>query len=662
MVRALLAIGALLAVALLAAALLLPRWLAGDDAKARLLAAAREATGRDVAVDGLTLGLFPPRLVASGVRVGAASAPLATARDVDLRVRVAPLFAGVLVVESLSLEGVVWRIPRTAGGVELPLPAGRAGAASGPAAPTTDGPAEASGSLRFAAERMTLRDSQIVWDDAVATPPVRIEVNAVEGEAHGIDPGARVSFDLSGTLAGGGTLRVASGPGGTAPDLEATLSGVELAPFAPYLGKDLALSGRVDGTLRARGRADSLEALDADLQIGGARVRAGDVVADGPVAVQARLAGALAALAGTFSLDATQATLDAYGGVFRKPPGAPATATGRLVRDANGKLGVDGVRVQIKNMDGKVDATPGAWRFEAQPFDLGAFLGAKHGPLGLAGAFVGGGGALRSEGLVATIGGQPVSVEMHVAGFDARPHHQMTIAAQAVDANALVTALTGERDAIEGPLTVHAHLAGSLGVDAVSALAGAADLAVGSGRLPGVSPLRAALDGLAKYRQVEDVLDPERARQSLAPYLGDRFESITGRFAIGGGVARSDAVVLTYPGYRLELRGEIALADQALDAKGRVVLEPALEAALANRPVDAAAESRRIEVAKVRGTLADPKLEIDQAGAIAFAASLALAQKRDKWERKLDQALGRGSGGALLDALDGLLGKKKDRQ
>ena len=215
---------------------------------------------------------------------------------------------------------------------------------------------------------------------------------------------------------------------------------------------------------------------------------------------------------------------------------------------------------------------------------------------------------------------------------------------------------------IEGPLTLRADLAGPLGANAIAALAGGAELAVGPGRLPGVSPLRAALDGLAKYREIADVLDPARAKQSLAPYLGDRFESITGRFAIGEGRARTDALVLTYPGYRLELRGKIGLADQSLDAKGRVVLEPALEAALANRPVDVAGESRRIEVAKVRGTLAEPKLEIDQAGAIAFAASLALAQKRDKWERKLDKALGEGSGGALLDALDGLLGNKKDRR
>lgn len=661
--RTLLVLGGLLAVALFIAALLLPRWLVGDDAKSRLLTAARDATGRDVAVDDLTLALFPPRLVATGVRVGDAGAPLVTARDVDLRVRIAPLLAGTLVVESLALEGVVWRIPRSADGIELPIPASTS-PAGGSAAPAHAEPSDASGSLQVAAEHVTLRDSQIIWDDVVATPPVRIEVNGVSGEARGIAPDERIAFELNGALAGGGTLYVASGAGGDSPDLESTLSGVDLAPFAPYLGKQLTLAGRVDGTIRARGRAESLTAVDADLEIADAKVRAGDVVAEGPVTVQARLGGALAALAGSFSLDATQASLDAYGGVFRKPPGAPATATGKLVRDAAGKLSVDAVRVQIKNMDGTLDRAPGAWRFEARPFDLGAFLDAKHGPLALRGALLGGSGsgAIRSEGLVATIGGQPVSIEFGAAGFDAQPHHTLSLAAQGVDARALVAALSGEVDVIEGPLGVRADLAGPLAANVLAALMGDADLTVGAGRLPGVSPLRAALDGLAQYRQVADVLDPERAQQSLAPYLGDRFESITGHFVIGEGRARTDALVVTYPGYRLEVRGKIALADLALDAKGRMVLEPALEAALANRPVDATGEGRRIEIAKVRGTLAKPRLEIDQAGAIAFAASLALAQKRDKWERKLDATLGRGSGGALLDALDGLLGKQKDER
>jgi hypothetical protein len=118
--------------------------------------------------------------------------------------------------------------------------------------------------------------------------------------------------------------------------------------------------------------------------------------------------------------------------------------------------------------------------------------------------------------------------------------------------------------------------------------------------------------------------------------------------------------VLRYPGYELALRGSVSLGDYAIDAKGRLVLDPALEAALADDPDAATGKAPRvIEIASVEGTLLEPKLRIDEAGAVAFAAALTLAQKRDKWERKLDDALGEGKGGELLDALDGFLGKKE---
>src|SRR4029453_12372134 len=74
--RVLAALAAALLVAIAVAAWWVPRWLAGEGARERLLAAARDATGRDVACDGLSFGLFPPRLVATGVRVGGAAAPL----------------------------------------------------------------------------------------------------------------------------------------------------------------------------------------------------------------------------------------------------------------------------------------------------------------------------------------------------------------------------------------------------------------------------------------------------------------------------------------------------------------------------------------------------------------------------------------------------------
>lgn len=636
--RAAVALVVALAIAAALAAWLVPRWLAGEDARARLLAAARDATGRDVDAGGLGFALFPPRLVAQDVRVGDAAAPLVTAESVDLRLDAGQLLSRTLVVESLALEGVTWRVARTRDGIELPWK-GDAPKAAIEASPAATAAAGAASGLRLAVARITLERSLLVWDDAAREPPVRIEVRDVTGEARGAGPDAPLALTLTGALASGGTLRIERDPSRPdAPDLELTLDGVDLAALAPYLGKDLALAGRVAGTLRARGAARSLEALDASLEVSEASVRAGDVDAKGPVGIQASLSGAIESLTGSFELDATRAELSAYGGAFRKPPGAPAKATGRLVRDASGRLGVDGVRVKIENMDGNAS-------------------------LALEGTFFADATRLRSEDLVLRVGGQPVAIALAAEALDTAPRHRTRAVARGVDARALLAALGGGSAVLEGPLSLDADLAGPLGAQAAEALAGAISLAVGPGRIPDLSPLGATIDLLDRYPEVGRALNRKKTERRLAPFLGDRFESIDGRFAVADGRARTDALVLRYPGYRLELRGSVGLADRALDAKGRLVLDPALEAALAGEDAGGASGGpvRVIEIARVGGTVERPKLQIDQAGAIAFAASLTLAQKRDKWERKIDKALGNGKGGEILDALDGILGKKERR-
>jgi hypothetical protein len=707
---------AVVLLALGAAAWLLPRWLEGDAFRELLVGAARDATGRDVAWDDLSLALFPPRLVATQLRVGEAAAPLVVAERADLRIAVAPLLARVVLFDSLALEGVTWRVVRSANGVELPIAtrdAPRTAAASAatppvpadPTAPRAKAATSGSGpALRFAVRSVALRHSRIVWDDRAAKPPVSIEIRDVEGRAEGTSADAPADVSLDGALASGGTLRVA----GTAMldgtlDLEATLEGVDLAPFSAYFGRDFALTGRVGGTLRARGPAAALAALEADLEVADASLRAGDVAAQGPIALKARLHGDVAVPEGDFEVDATRAQLSAYGGAFKKSPGAPATASGKLVRDANGKLGVDSVRLSIKNMNGALRAAPDGLHFSAAPFDLKGWgevipslaavapegniaiegMRVATGPLALAGrvaldgvrlrpagrapialrgALVGQGASIASEGLVAIAGGQRIALRLRADKLDGAPRHHLQLDTQNADARALLEALTGKPDLLEGPATIAADLAGPLDATALAGVAGGIDLAVGAGRIPRVSPLRAAVDGLAGHSESARLIDRKRAEVSLAPYLGDRFESITGHFSVGGGRARTDALVLRYPGYQLELRGSVGLVDQSLDLAGRIALEEKVLTALAERPPEASGGGTRvIEVARVRGTAAEPKLEIDRAGALAFAASFALAQRREKLERKLDKKLGEGSGGAILDALDQLLGKKDER-
>jgi hypothetical protein len=712
--RVALALAFALLLAIAAAAWLLPRWFEGDAFREILRAAARDATGRDVAWDALSLALFPPRLVATQVRVGNAAAPLVLAERVELRIAIAPLLERLVRIDSLALDGVAWRIERTPAAIEVPIApqrtpsAPRPAAVAPPSAAAQPAPAVPSAGrgplLRFAVRSVELRRSRIAWDDRALQPPVAIELRDVEGTAMRNSEEAPMSGSVAGTLASGGTLRIA---GSVALDgnldIEATLGAVDLAPFAGYFGRDFALAGRIGGTIRARGPAAAFEALEADLEIADASVRAGDVATQGPVALKARLDGSITKAEGDFELDATRAQLSAYGGAFKKPPGAPARASGKLVRDANGKLSVDGVHLSIKNMNGQTSVAPDGVHFDAAPFDLSGWgelipalaslapegpialegvrvatsplaLGgrvrlddvrlhtASRAPIALRGALLGNGASIASEGLVATLGGQAVALSLRVDALDAVPRHHSQLHANHADARALFEALTGKTDVLEGPATIDADLAGPLGAAAPAGVAGTIDLAVGAGRIANVSPLRAAVDGLARYSESARLIDRERAERSLAPYLGDRFESIRGHFAVGDGYARTDDLVLRYPGYQLEVRGSVALEGQRLDLSGRIALDEAVFAALAEKPAEAGAGARSIDVARVRGTAAEPKLEVDRAGALAFAASFALAQRRDKLERKLDKQLGEGNGGAILDALDRLLGKKRNER
>ena len=241
--RVALALAAALLLAIAAAAWLLPRWFEGDAFREILVVAARDATGRDVAWDDLSLALFPPRLVATQLRVGDAAAPLLLAERVDLRIAVAPLLERLVRIDSLVLDGVAWRIERTPTAIEVPI-AGSAPPSEPPpaavaqptASPQTAPAAPIAGrgpQLRFAVRSVEMRSSRVVWDDRVAQPPVSIEVRDVEGAATRSSVDAPLGGSIAGTLASGGTLRIA---GSVALDgrleLEATLGGVDLAPFA----------------------------------------------------------------------------------------------------------------------------------------------------------------------------------------------------------------------------------------------------------------------------------------------------------------------------------------------------------------------------------------------------------------------------------------------
>ena len=704
---------ALVAVVLLAAAAgALGWWLSGyvasDAFQTRLRDAARAATGQEPSWAALDVGLFPPSVRMEQARLGDGSA-LAVERA-ELQIALWPLLARVLVVDRVVVDGGVLRATRSADGIEWPwTPPPDRDTGTDPAAAREAGGADTDAgaggrSFDFAIRRLDLADTEIAIEDRTVDPPATVALRDVTARARMAGSDA-LSFELSAHVAEG-TVR-ADGDVDTAGALAATISldALPAALFAPYLGDDASLAGALTGTIALRGPAQAPDAADVDLRIGNAAFQIGDARVNGPVSVRAELRGELARPTGSFSLDAADAEL-IYGGVFRKPPGSAASAEGQLRTAPDGRIHTEEVRIRIRNLGGQgrlewgggapltaaLDAPAFAvdgWgelvpalaplapegrvalaggRLSGEPLALAGRLQLEalrlrpggRGPFELRGALRGDGTSVRSEDLVAEVGGQPVALALAITGIGAATRHETRIVLEGADSQPLLAALTGRPDAMAGPITLRAALAGPLagGDAALAGLRGAADLAAGPGRLPGVAPFQTAVTQLEGL--IGGLSDRRRAR--LEPFTGDRFEFLKGHFIVSDGFARSDDLVLRYPGYALEIQGAVRLTDRALDAKGRLVLDEEAYAALADAEVDPAGRQRVLPLAKVDGTLDAPRIALDAQAAVALAATFATAGKRDKVEREIDKVLGKGAGRDVLDALDGLFSPRQDRQ
>lgn len=704
--RVLAGAGVLLALAVAGLGWWLSGYVASDAFHQRLHEAVRKATGQEASWTALDVGLFPPSVRVEQARLGDGSA--LAVEHAALRIAWWPLLARAFVVDRVTIDGGVLHGVRTASGMAwpwtAPSAAGTERGAAGTPAPDENAAARDGGrSFRFAVRRLDLEDSEVVITDPTVDPPARVALRELRGRAR-LREGRTLSFELDGRV-DGGTLR-AVGEVAAAGTLAATITFAAIpAPlFAPYLRDDARLGGTLAGTIALRGPARAPDAADIDLHLGDADFEIGDARVNGPVSLHAELRGALARPSGRFSLDAADAELR-YGGVFRKPPGAAASAEGHLRTDPDGRVHTEEVRIRIRNLGGQGRLEWGGDRPLSAAFDAPAFAvdgwGALvpalaplapegqlawsdghvagspptvtgraeldavrlhpggRGPIELHGALLADGDTLRSEDLVAHVAGQPVALALTLTELGVSARHQTQIVIDEADARPLLAALTGKPDALEGPVTLRAQLAGPVAAAAaLDGLEGSIDLAAGPGRLPGIAPFRMALAQLESL--IGGLSDRRRAR--LEPFLGERFESLTGHVEIADGVAHSDDLVLRYPGYALEANGRVRLADRGLDAQGRLVLEEAAYAALAGAEADPAGPLRVLPLAQIDGTLDAPRVAIDAQAALALAATFATAGKRDKVEREIDKVLGKGAGRDVLDALDGLFAPRRERR
>ncbi len=330
-----LALGALLAG--LALAFAAPGLARLHPVRERLRAAAEDSLGRAVHYDDLALRFFPFRLVVEGPVVAARRSPgnLIEAERAVLGLALAALVAGAGPVESIRVEGARLRLMRTAEGFELPP---------------------------LAFPRLELRAARVVFDDFAVEPVVHWSLEDVDLESRGGRAGAPVAVEASGRPAGGGSLHLAGSVARDgAVDLELRLDGVGLEPAAPYLGVDSRLSGRATGVIAVRGPAAAPGDLKAELDVSEGALRLGDIALRGQLELRAELTLGASGPRGTFELAASEARL-VYARGVAQARGDAARLTGRVVPRPDGALGVEDLRLEVRNLD-----ATGRVRSDARP-------------------------------------------------------------------------------------------------------------------------------------------------------------------------------------------------------------------------------------------------------------------------------------------------------
>ena len=199
-VRLLLGIAGLFAVALVALAIALPRIAKRAEVRDAIARAALDATGRELRFGELDAGVLPPRLIVESPELVArkGDAPLRADR-VALRLALLPLFVGKVGVDTLTLDGADLTFARTPDGFELPVEI----AAAEEAAPQTESAVE------LAVREIRVTNSRVALEDRIAVPTTTWALEGVDARASGSLLTGRVTFAVEATLASGGEPRFA---------------------------------------------------------------------------------------------------------------------------------------------------------------------------------------------------------------------------------------------------------------------------------------------------------------------------------------------------------------------------------------------------------------------------------------------------------------------
>lgn len=703
LVRLLLGLLALAVLLVVAVLVLLPPLAKSEAVRSRLHAEARAATGRDVSWSDLDLGLLPPRLVLREARVGTpGEGPAFQADEVGLEVALWPLFARVLLVDSVRVAGAQLDLVRTPEALLHPFSAPASSAsADAPAVPPQEGePVEAEAptaseggdELSFAVREVRLDSVNVSVRDESVTPAQTHVLGGLSGTAVGALTTGTMDVDFRGTASGGGVHAHGKLAIGGDLELHLDLDGVRLDPGQAYAPAGTRLAGEASGRLTLR-RENDQDQLDVALTLAGADLASGDAIVQGALRVDAAF-DVLEPLSGQVTLDAAEARLQSAD-QFTKPAGVPARISGRVQSSAAGValstgrmvlgevtagLAVDsGDTTQIVLTDAHFDAAALAaflpalaeqgaagpvsitsLRLVAEPLSAVGEVGLAPlrlaapdaPPLEVRGVVHLEGNRARLPDFDVQVAGEPIALDATVDDLAGSMRLDARVRADRIDSQNLVRAFAPDFDRLEGPLTFDGRLRVPLAGPAPAAevATGRLRFEIAPGRLEGVSILReafsdpgeAALSSLLGSRQKE-----------LARFEEDRFEKLSATVDVAGGRARTDDLQLVYQHYTVDLEGTVGLVDRALDLTGEITVDRAIDETLSGQ---GGGKKRVFPLAKVTGTVDEPRVVLgDDAVFRLGSAYIRDERRRNKWEGKIDEQLGEGAGKEVLDALDQIL-------
>ncbi|HKJ25647.1 MAG TPA: AsmA-like C-terminal region-containing protein, partial [Myxococcota bacterium] len=240
-----------------------------------------------------------------------------------------------------------------------------------------------------------------------------------------------------------------------------------------------------------------------------------------------------------------------------------------------------------------------------------------------------------------------------------RMSYRLALDSDGAESNTLLSAFTAAKNQLYGPLFVDTDLAGKTDDPGLESLTGRVQFAVHPGKIKDVSLLQLTIEKLGTFGEaalLAAALDKPSRMKKLERYYGDEFRELAGTFDVARGWARTNDLRLVYDGYRVDLAGGLRLRDLGLDFAGTLTFDKEVDEALAgsaSTPVEP--ERRTIELASIKGTVSDPKVNLSSKAVRSWVAGYS----RAKYQDKIDEKLGKELGGDVGDLVEGIFGKKR---